>query len=156
MPVATDNPGLIAPPPLVFAVFFGVAMLLQRFFPLAIPLYPPDMPSPGTVLIWLSGLIFLSSAIFMWRARTHMNPLLPTTALVTAGPYQFSRNPMSVALVVLYIGLALRLDTVWPLLLLPPLMIVFHYGVIQREERYLEGKFGDVYNAYRASVRRWI
>jgi protein-S-isoprenylcysteine O-methyltransferase Ste14 len=31
-----------------------------------------------------------------------------------------------------------------------------HYGVILREERYLERKFGKEYLDYKSSVRRWI
>jgi len=57
---------------------------------------------------------------------------------------------------VLYLGLSLRIDTLWPLLLLVPLLVVFHFGVIQREERYLERKFGDTYRNYRLAVRRWF
>jgi protein-S-isoprenylcysteine O-methyltransferase Ste14 len=92
----------------------------------------------------------------MRRAQTNINPLRPTTSLVTSGPYRFSRNPLSVSLVVLYLGLSLKIDTLWPLLLLLPLLIVFHFGVIQREERYLERKFGDTYRHYRSAVPRWF
>jgi protein-S-isoprenylcysteine O-methyltransferase Ste14 len=110
----------------------------------------------GTILIDIRGLLALWATVYMVKARTRINPLRPTTALVIAGPYRFSRNPMSVSLVVLFVGLALRLDTLWPLLLLLPLLIVYHYGVVQREERYLERKFGDTYRNYRSAVRRWI
>jgi protein-S-isoprenylcysteine O-methyltransferase Ste14 len=151
-----DKPGVIAPPPLLFGIFFGVAILFQWIHSLAIPLLPKGMDWPAMVLINLSAIIFLWAAVWMWRARTNINPLLPTTSLVTSGPYRFSRNPLSVSLVVLYIGMSLRLDTLWPLLLFVPLLIVFHYGVIQREERYLERKFGDTYRNYCVAVRRWI
>jgi protein-S-isoprenylcysteine O-methyltransferase Ste14 len=81
---------------------------------------------------------------------------MPTTALVTGGPYRISRNPIYLALTLVYLGLALAWGSLWPVVLLAPLLIVMRYGVIGREERYLEARFGDAYRAYRAAVRRWI
>lgn len=121
-----------------------------------IPLLPVGTQWPGLVLMNTSAVLALWATFAMRKARTNISPLRPATALTTSGPYRFSRNPLSIALIVLYLGLALRIDTLWPLLLLAPLLIVFHYGVIQREERYLERKFGDSYRNYRSSVPRWI
>ena len=56
----------------------------------------------------------------------------------------------------LYLGSALALDSMVALALLPPVLALVQVGVIAREERYLEGKFGDEYRRYRASVRRWV
>ena len=56
----------------------------------------------------------------------------------------------------LYGGISLIVNTVWPIVVLPAVLMVVHYGVISREERYLERKFGDVYQQYRARVRRWL
>jgi protein-S-isoprenylcysteine O-methyltransferase Ste14 len=151
-----DTPGVVAPPPVLFGFVFGIAMLLNWAHAIAIPLIPTGLEWPGNTLLWISGLIALWATFFMGRAKTTVNPLRPTTALVTSGPYRFSRNPLSVSLVVLYIGLAFRINTLWPLLLLVPLLVIFHFGVIQREERYLEGKFGQTYRDYCATVRRWI
>lgn len=156
MSTNSDTPDVIAPPLVLFGVVFGAAMLLHSLHSLAIPLFPSGLEWPGNALMWVSALLALWATFFMGRARTNINPLRPTTALVTSGPYRFSRNPMSVALVVLYLGLSVRIDTLWPLLLLLPLLIVFHFGVIQREERYLERKFGDTYRNYRSAVRRWF
>jgi protein-S-isoprenylcysteine O-methyltransferase Ste14 len=156
MSSSPDTAGVLAPPPILFAIAFGLAMLLHWIHPLAIALRSLRMEWTGTILINISGLLALWATVYMIRARTRINPLRPTTALVIAGPYRFSRNPMSVSLVILFVGLALRLDTLWPLLLLLPLLIVYHYGVVQREEKYLERKFGDTYRNYRSAVRRWI
>lgn len=148
--------GVIAPPPVIFCVAFGAAVLLQRLHSLTIPFAPVRTQWIGTTLMDISGILALWAAFYMWRARTPINPMRPTKALVISGPYRFSRNPLSISLIILYVGLALRLNTLWPLLLLTPLLVVFHYGVILREERYLEAKFGDTYRNYCSAVRRWL
>ena len=89
-------------------------------------------------------------------AGTNVQTVLPATALVTTGIYARSRNPIYVALTTIYLGLALALNAVWALGLLVPVLVVMHYGVIRREERYLERKFGDAYRDYSARVRRWL
>ena len=68
----------------------------------------------------------------------------------------FSRNPMYIALTLLYLGIAIYFGLVWALLLLPFALATIHYGVIIREESYLERKFGEDYLAYKSRVRRWI
>jgi protein-S-isoprenylcysteine O-methyltransferase Ste14 len=151
-----NSSGVIAPPPFIFFVAFGAAFLLQRLHSLNIPLLPAETEWMGTALINFSGILALWASFYMWKARTPINPMRPTKALVISGPYHFSRNPLSISLIVLYVGLALRLNTLWPLLLMPPLLIIFHYGIIRREERYLEEKFGDAYRNYCSVVRRWV
>ena len=72
------------------------------------------------------------------------------------GPYRFSRNPLYVGLAAASLGLTLALDTWWGIIVLALVLIVMHQGVVQREERYLEQKFGDGYRQYRATVRRYL
>ncbi|MCH7635332.1 MAG: isoprenylcysteine carboxylmethyltransferase family protein, partial [Proteobacteria bacterium] len=67
-----------------------------------------------------------------------------------------SRNPMYLALSLLYAGIGIAADGPWTLALLVPLLLVMHYGVIIREERYLERKFGDDYRRYKSTTRRWL
>ncbi|MFI5210728.1 MAG: methyltransferase family protein, partial [Gemmatimonadales bacterium] len=69
---------------------------------------------------------------------------------------RFSRNPMYVGMTLLYLGIALWANSLWPLLLLPAVLVVMRRGVIAREEAYLERRFGDEYRSYRARVRRWL
>ena len=85
-----------------------------------------------------------------------MSPYRPTTTLGTAGPYRYSRNPLYIALTLAYLGAAVVVNTVWPVILLPGLLLVMQWGVISREERYLERRFGDEYRRYRTRVRRWL
>jgi len=75
---------------------------------------------------------------------------------VVQGPYRFTRNPMYVGLAALYAGVTLLVNSLWPLLLLPVVLVVIRWRVIAREEAYLERKFGDVYRTYTTRVRRWL
>ena len=92
----------------------------------------------------------------MHAAGTNISPLQPTTAVVTTGPFQFSRNPLYLALTILYLGLTLAFNTWWGIVMLVPLLIIMHYGVVLREERYLDQKFGETYRQYRSTVRRYV
>lgn len=151
-----DNAGLLAPPPLLFGAFFAVACLLNRLHGLGIPIPPIGRNNASAMLIDLSGLLAGWAAMYMLKARTPINPRRATMALVTSGPYRFSRNPLSLAILLIYMGMAFSLDTSWPLLLLPMLLVVYHFGVVRREEAYLIQKFGEPYRVYCARVRRWI
>jgi protein-S-isoprenylcysteine O-methyltransferase Ste14 len=54
------------------------------------------------------------------------------------------------------IGLAIAFNNLWLLIMLVPFAFVIRYGVVAREEAYLERKFGDAYGGYRSRVRRWL
>lgn len=112
---------------------------------------------------WVGGLLVaLSFGIAIWGRRTlegagtTVNPYGSTSRIVITGPYRFSRNPLYLAINVGYLGVAFLMNSLWTLLLLVPLLVIMQVGVIAREERYLEVKFGDEYRAYRARVRRWL
>ena len=92
----------------------------------------------------------------MHAAGTNVNPGRPTTAIVTSGPFRFSRNPLYLSLTLLYFGLILAFNTWRGIILLVPLLIIMHFGVVLREERYLEQKFGDEYRDYKARVARYV
>ena len=92
----------------------------------------------------------------MRRAGTNVRPDQPATTIVMGGPFRFTRNPLYVGTTGLYVGVALLVDALRPLVLLVPLLAIVEWGVICREERYLEAKFGDAYRTYRARVRRWL
>ena len=85
-----------------------------------------------------------------------MSPYEPTTALVTEGPYCFTRNPLYLGLTLTYGGISALANALWATLLLPFVLVVMRRGVIDREERYLERAFGEEYIRYKARVRRWI
>jgi protein-S-isoprenylcysteine O-methyltransferase Ste14 len=118
---------------------------------------------PGSVRWVTAGVAFVAAGALaaaairrFLAAGTNVPPSRPATALVTGGVYRFTRNPMYSALTLLYAALALAADAPVTLLLLVPLLLVVRYGVVAREEAYMERKFGDEYRRYKASVRRWI
>jgi protein-S-isoprenylcysteine O-methyltransferase Ste14 len=115
------------------------------------------------VPLWISLVVRLGGIAFgVWgllslrRARTNICPLKSTAAIIATGPYRFSRNPAYLGFSIALFGAALVWNTLWGVLLLIPLLIIMHYGVILREERYLEAKFGDAYREYCAKVRRYL
>jgi protein-S-isoprenylcysteine O-methyltransferase Ste14 len=90
------------------------------------------------------------------RAGSNVPTNLPTTAIVESGPYRFTRNPIYLAMMLGLVGLALAFDSLWLLAMLVPFAAVIRFGVVAREEAYLDRKFGDVYRRYRSRVRRWV
>lgn len=155
MSTESDNAGVVALPPLLYGVTFVAVLALRWFWPL---------PILGRTMGLYSGLALamIAVAVAIWGSRTlriagtNVNPSLPATVVVTSGPFRYSRNPLYFALTVFYLGLTLAFNTWWGIILLVPLLIVMHYGVVLREERYLEQKFGETYRQYRSAVRRYL
>lgn len=153
-----DSPGVRFPPPALFALAFVSGLLLNRTTPTTLATGAPRWP-----LLFLGyTCVALAVACSAWAMltfrsmRTAIIPHQPATQLVRTGPYRFTRNPMYLSLTIGYLGLALVLNSVWPLALLPLVLIALYLLVIRREERYLSRRFGDQYVLYRQQVRRWI
>lgn len=130
-------------------------MVIELVVPIA-PLPAPVRLAAGAVGIaaWLALDGF---AMLRFRqAGTSVAPRRAASALVTSGPYRATRNPMYLGMAFLYTGLALLLDVLWPLILLPVVLIVVDRFVIAREERDLETKFGEAYRTYTGRIRRWL
>lgn len=149
-----DIPGVVAPPPLIYAAGLLLGWGLQRFWPR--PWLPVSWARPLGLVFLLAGLIGIAGVVAFRRAGTTPNPWQPTTSLVTGGPYRFTRNPMYVGFTLWYLAATSWLNTLWPLLLLPLVLLVMQRGVIAREEAYLRRRFGREYEAYGARVRRWL
>ena len=150
-----DHSGVFIPPPFLYVVPFIAGLLLHWVLP--VPLLPRSIAAPlGVILVALGLALGASAMISFRRARTSPIPIKPTTAIVATGPYRFTRNPMYVGLAVLYLGLTLWVDSLWPVLFLPVALFTIQRYVIAREERYLEAKFGEEYRRYKARVRRWV
>jgi len=105
----------------------------------------------------VAGVLLLAwSDRTMSRAGVDPDPNEPTTAIVVTGPYALSRNPIYVSFNVAYVGIACMVNTVWPIAVLPIGIAMLYYGVIARDESYLDRVFGDEYRQYKARVRRWV
>lgn len=152
---AADHPGVIVRPPVLYAAALGSALALRWWHPFPIGTHAATL-WPGSALLVLGlGLIVWGRRTLL-AAGTAIDPKRPTTVLVTGGPFRHSRNPLYGAVTGLFIGLTLVADTWWGIGALLPVLVVMHYGVVLREERYLEAKFGDAYHNYRISVRRYM
>jgi protein-S-isoprenylcysteine O-methyltransferase Ste14 len=152
---ATDSPAVVIHPPLLFGVGLAAGLVVHWIRPVSFP-HPVIARVAGLVIFVLSLQLARSAEAAMRRAGTNIRPDQPTLAIVTDGPFRFSRNPLYLATVGLYLGIALLVNTLWPLLLLAPVLVVLQWGVIGPEERYLQEKFGESYREYRARVRRWV
>ena len=109
------------------------------------------------VMVFAAGLALAIWAFVTFRrAGTRVETTEPTMAIVTHGPYRFTRNPIYLGMFLGQTGLAIGFDNLWILAMLIPFHLVLRYGVVAREEAYLEHKFGDVYSAYKSRVRRWL
>jgi protein-S-isoprenylcysteine O-methyltransferase Ste14 len=150
-----DKAGIVAPPPLVYLGTLGFGLLINRRFPIAF--LPPGM-SRGLGWPLLGGGLLLLGW-FEWALRrggTPASPYKPVSRVVTGGPFRYTRNPGYLSMAMIYAGLAGLANAMWAILLLPVALLVIRRGVIEREERYLERKFGEEYLSYKARVRRWI
>ena len=152
---AANVPGVIAPPPLIYAGALATGLLAKALFPASF-LPRPVARALGWPLIGGGLLLGLLGSRALRGAGTNINPTKPTTALVTEGPYRFTRNPLYLSLTLVYGGISTLANTLWAALLLPFVLVVMRRGVIDREERYLERKFGEEYLRYKAQVRRWV
>jgi protein-S-isoprenylcysteine O-methyltransferase Ste14 len=153
-----DSPGVFIPPPLFYVGFFILSMLLQGYFTIKAAFFFHKQPAIliGTILYFV-GIFFIFPAMFEFiKSKNAIMPVKPATSLQTTGIYSYSRNPMYVGLLLIYLGLTMQFGNWWTLILLPFLIAFITYLVIRREERYLTRAFGDEYTNYKKRVRRWI
>ncbi len=150
-----DSAGVWFPPPLIPGAFLALAAALQRFLPLPQPARA-IVGVPAGACVVVSVLVSLAALGLFFAAHENPLPETSTHKLVLRGPYRFSRNPMYLAMVLLYLGLGLWWACLWTLVFVPLVVWVMSAYVIRREERYLAGKFGDDYRTYCARVRRWL
>ena len=148
-----DIPGVIAPPPLIYLGGLVAGVLLDHFLPIGAVAARPVVGAPLVIL----GIVLMALSLREFiRAKTDFKPYRPTTRIISSGPFRFTRNPLYLAMALIYAGLAIALGSVWALALFIPVLATVRYGVIAREERYLERKFGAEYLGYKIGVRRWI
>ncbi|HJQ60391.1 MAG TPA: isoprenylcysteine carboxylmethyltransferase family protein [Vineibacter sp.] len=154
-----DRSNVIIRPPLLFLIALAIGLLADRWV-VPLDLVPGLRWWPRQ---WLGGALILAGMAVVVdctrrfrRAGTPVPTSQPTLAVVDGGLYRFSRNPIYLGLSVIHLGVAVADNNAWLPPLLLPVLLVLRYGVIAREEAYLERKFGPAYAAYKARVRRWL
>jgi protein-S-isoprenylcysteine O-methyltransferase Ste14 len=154
----TDHAQMAIKPPLLFLGALALGCLLS----LVVPIGPGLGSANGLALAAGSSFVAIGFALAGLSIRrfrlagTSVVPGQPSTALVVAGPYRITRNPIYIGFVLAYFGLAVMLTSVWVLALLIPVLIVLQRGVVELEEDHLERQFGEVYLNYKARVPRWV
>jgi protein-S-isoprenylcysteine O-methyltransferase Ste14 len=151
-----DTAQVLVRPPLVWALAAVVGIALGWLAPW--PFMPAAVPAiwVGAALVVLAVALFVWAIITMTRAGSNVPTSRPTMAIVDAGPYGFTRNPIYLGMMMSLVGLAIAFDSIWSLAALVFFFLIIRYGVVAREEAYLDRKFGDLYRSYRARVRRWL
>jgi protein-S-isoprenylcysteine O-methyltransferase Ste14 len=150
-----DTPGVIAPPPLIYLGALGVGFGLDAVIGRAS--VPSTVARPVGAALIVAGAGLMGTFVRAFgRARTPVDPYKPSEAIVTNGPYRLTRNPGYLGMTLTYAGIAIAANAPWALVPLPVAIAVIDRGVIAREERYLERKFGARYTDYKRHVRRWI
>jgi protein-S-isoprenylcysteine O-methyltransferase Ste14 len=153
-----DTAGVIAPPPLLALATIVLGLLLDWL----LPAYVLTVFLSGTVRMIVgvvfvgTGLALVVAANIVFRtAGTHPEPWKPSTALVMDGIFAWLRNPMYVGGTIFLVGLSCLLASDWMLVMTIGFFVVLHFGVVRREERYLEAKFGESYRQYCSRVPRY-
>ena len=150
-----ETSGVTLRPPFVYLASIVLGVLLHRLWPIG------GVPQNARLVIGIPLLIG-SVGLFGWaigalrRAGTGIRAYEPTTALVTTGPYCYSRNPIYLGFTLFQAGIGIALNNAWVLGLLIPTVALIVTQAIAREERYLERRIGAPYLRYKASVRRWL
>ena len=154
-----DSPRVRVLPPLVYLAAFGLAGLADRLRP-----WPIATGDAGELALRISGGVLVAAGLLLdfWsvrlfrRAGTSPLPFQPASAMVGAGPYRWTRNPMYLGMTMALAGIGLLLGRAWIALSAVAAALVIDRYAIAREERYLERRFGDAYLAYKRRVRRWL
>jgi protein-S-isoprenylcysteine O-methyltransferase Ste14 len=150
---------MLVPPPVWLAAAFLAGYAIDRRLrrlPLVSQEHEGTTETVGLVLGVVALLIIGAAFVHFFRARATLLPVGKTARLVTGGVFRFTRNPMYLSLTLLYLGLTLMANSIWPLVFLPIALAVIVGLFIPYEERRMRRLFGDEYDAYRARVRRWL
>jgi len=152
----TDTPGVVMRPPRLYLAALAIGIAADAMMPGG-SAFPAWLSFFVGALLMVGGVAIMALSMRGFsRAGTNVPTNRPATALVTTGLHRHSRNPIYVALTMIYAGIALAASSPTALVLLLPVLLIMRYGVIAREERYLAAKFGGDYRAYCACTRRWL
>src|SRR5205809_5625828 len=153
---STDVPDIVVLPPVLVGGTLVIGLVIHYAL-WTITLLPTVVARVlGFVIFASAGVLAHFAHLAMKRVGTNVLPTQPTLALATDGPYRVSRNPLYIAAIGVYLGITLWVNGLAPLLLIFPMTWLLHWGIVLRDERYLESKFGSAYKSYQTTVRRWL
>ena len=150
-----DNPGVRVPPPVMLIAVILAGYGLQQAWALELPNWS-GWSAAARALIGGGVAILITGWVQFFRSKTNVLHHKPASSLIQGGLYRFSRNPIYVSGLLFQLGIALLMNNLWLVLLVPVSQFVFVRYVIAREEAYLERAFGELYLNYKRSVRRWL
>jgi protein-S-isoprenylcysteine O-methyltransferase Ste14 len=150
--------GVVVRPPFLFLGCLVLGLVLDQVLPspFALPESALVRGAAGGGLILVGAAIFAAAIRNFGRAETPVPTSQPVRALVTTGIHGWSRNPIYVGMFLLYAGIAVAARSPWALVVVPLIAVTMRYGVVGREEAYLERRFGNAYRDYKTRVRRWL
>ncbi len=152
------GPNVIVFPPVIIAATVASAFGLQWLVPLGLlaRIDPTWRSGVGGLALFIGVLSTIAGAVTLLRHGTNVLPSRPATTLITSGIYRWTRNPMYTGGAPFMVGIAIIFALDWLPLLMIPSWFTLHFGIVRREEEYLERKFGDNYRRYRAQVPRYL
>lgn len=142
----------------VFGIPFLMGMALHVLLPFSLPpgiLRQVFIPVGIALIFTGMGFIVAARRAFA-RFRQPTDPGQPTSQVITTGVFAISRNPLYLGAALLLFGVALMMNVLWTLATWLVSIVLCHYVLIIPEEKYLAAKFGEAYQAYTATVRRWL
>ena len=151
-----DTAGSVTAPVLIFFLPLAIGIALYNLSPLGLITEGWLRFTIGLPVIVIAILLNGWAGTTLANSGTSPEWNKPAKLIVKHGPFKYSRNPQYVSLFILYLGIAILFNALWSVLFLPVVLLVMILGVVKREERYLEQKFGEEYLSYKKQVRRWL
>jgi protein-S-isoprenylcysteine O-methyltransferase Ste14 len=157
-PPPNDRPRLVVFPPLILLAVLALSIAAQWLVPLGVlTRFDQTSRTVGGGIVLLTGVALgWAGARTLLRRGTNFIPTRPALALATDGIYAWTRNPMYVGGAPLMLGIAIVSALDWVPLLMVPAWFLLHFGIVRREEAYLEAKFGEAFRRYKARVPRYV
>lgn len=147
-------------PPIWFALFLAAGLLLHFFVPVS-RVFDASLP----YLSVIAGAMIFGVGFYLplWASKIfaeEKTEILPTSAtnraLVTRGPFRFSRNPMYLGMLTMLLGIAVMLGTLPMFASAALFFAVMNFIFIPFEEEKMRRQFKDAFDAYTRRVRRWL
>lgn len=152
-----DSPGVYIPPPLFYVLIFLIALFIQKKVSINDSVFHLKITRMIGILLLIGSLFFLVTSLRkFFQSKNTLILIRPASSLQTSGIYNISRNPMYVGLAIVYLGITCFIGNWWNIILFPLLLLIVQEYIIDREEEYLNRRFGQEYLDYKSKVRRWL